>query len=420
MTESEIRLPDVGEGIARAEVVQWHVAVGDRIVEDQPFVDVMTDKATVELPSPISGVVTRLAAEVGDFVAVGAPLIWVTSADTGPQTPAIAGIELTKSETSTGSSSVPDPTPAARAPTSVEPVAARSTGTGSASRAPRARAAPAVRRRAADLGIDLDALAGTGEAGRVVHADLDAHLTDRHAAPVVAEDRVDRVPLTGLRRNIARRMQEAHRIPHFSYIEQVDVEALEQLRGRLNEQQPERAARLTILPFLMRAVTLAIADFPGMNARFDAESETLERHSAVHLGIAVQGPNGLMVPVIRNAGRNNLRRNASEVRRLADATREGTVRLADLTGSTITITSLGSLGGLMSTPIINAPEVAIVGVNRIVEQVMMADGQLRNRRTMNLSSSFDHRVIDGWDAARFVGRIKDLLENPALLFLDEQ
>ena len=399
MSEIEIRLPDVGEGVAQAEVVQWHVAVGDPIAEDQPFVDVMTDKATVELPSPVRGVVTRLAADVGDFVAVGAPLVWVTVDQDAP----------VDTRAMTAVSASPDPRPTTLATPEPEPEPAR----------PRARAAPAVRRRATDLGIDLAAITGTGVAGRVVHADLDARLAGGHRAPAPPQDQPERIQLTGLRRNIARRMQEAHRIPHFGYVERIDVGALEQLRAQLNDSAAENRPRLTILPFLMRAVTTAIIDFPEMNARYDADTEVLERHDAVHLGIATQAPNGLMVPVVRNAHQGNLWQNAADVRRLVDAAVAGTIKLADLTGSTITITSLGALGGLMSTPIINAPEVAIIGVNRIVEQPTLTDGQLHNRMLMNLSSSFDHRVVDGWNAARFIHRIKALLESPALLFVDK-
>lgn len=430
MSDVEIRLPDVGEGIAQAEVVEWHVAVGDRIVEDQPFVDVMTDKATVELPSPMSGIVRKLAAEVGDFVPVGAPLIWVSpdplhSADpdeptTGDGNDVVAASAPAASQPASADAATPTP-----AEHPVPSIATRSAA------GPRPTAAPAVRKRAADLGIDLAELSGTGPDGRVVHADLDARLiggaavrsagtASRSASEGRATTREDvqQVHLTGLRRNIARRMQVANQVPHFSYVEQIDVGALEQLRAQLNENAAEGRPRLTLLPFLMRAVCLAVIDFPGMNARYDAASETLERHRAVHLGIATQAPNGLMVPVVRDAQDGDLWQHAAELRRLASAATDGTIRLAELTGSTITITSLGALGGLTSTPIINAPEVAIIGVNRILQQPAVVDGRLVNRRLMNLSSSFDHRVVDGWDGARFINRIKQLLENPALLFID--
>ena len=287
-------------------------------------------------------------------------------------------------------------------------------------------AAPAVRKRAQELGIELADIAGSGQDGRIGHADLDAYIVnrDRTTAPtaarslLAAEDQIESVKVVGLRRNIAKRMQEAYRrIPHFTYVEQVDVTEVERLRSQLNERDDQQP-RLTLLPFLMQAVIVAVADHPEMNARFDDERGVVQRYSAVHLGIAAQTPKGLMVPVVKHAEALDLWGCAAEVTRLSEAARSGSVTLDELTGSTITITSLGSLGGIVSTPIINAPEVAIIGVNKIVQQPVYADGTWVPRQMMNLSSSFDHRVIDGWDAAQFIRRIKVLLETPALLFVD--
>ncbi|MFV0532916.1 MAG: dihydrolipoamide acetyltransferase family protein [Cumulibacter sp.] len=420
MTESQIKLPDVGEGVAQAEVVEWHIAAGDTIELDQPMVDVLTDKATVELPAPASGIVTRLAAEVGDFVSVGGTLLWIEVSDTAAAStpdsaPAPDAVLPAPDATPTAAA---DPASGSAEPpaelASPAPPPATPTDTAHAD-APRPRAAPAVRRRAANLGLDLGDLSGTGPDGRVVHADLDARLRARPSTPTGARA-VTQVPLTGLRRHIARRMQEAHRIPHFSYVEEVDVGAVEDLRARLNSTG---ATRLTPLPFLMRAVCLALRDFPRLNARYDNDTETLEVHDAVHLGIATQTPNGLLVPVVRNADTADIPTNAAAVRDLAEAAVEARIALAELTGSTITITSLGARGGLVSTPIINAPEVAIIGVNRIREQLTLHQGQVRTRRVMNLSSSFDHRVVDGADAAGFIARIIELLEQPALLWFDQ-
>ncbi|WP_134325020.1 dihydrolipoamide acetyltransferase family protein [Cumulibacter soli] len=415
MTESQIKLPDVGEGVAQAEVVQWHIAAGDTLELDQPMVDVMTDKATVELPAPASGIVTRLAAAVGDFVPVGGTLLWIEESDTA-STPdaALPATEAITTATADPSSDGVEPPvePASPAPS---PAATATPAATADTDAPRPRAAPAVRRRAADLGLDLGDVSGTGPDGRVVHADLDALL--RAQPPTLAGARaVTDVPLTGLRRHIARRMQEAHRIPHFSYVEEADVGAVEDLRARLNSTGD---TRLTLLPFLMRAVCIALRDFPQLNARYDHDAETLEVHDAVHLGIATQTPNGLLVPVVRNADAADISTNAAAVRDLSEAAVEARIALSDLTGSTITITSLGARGGLVSTPIINAPEVAIIGVNRIREQLTLHQGQVRTRRVMNLSSSFDHRVVDGADAAGFIARIIELLEAPALLWLDQ-
>ena len=417
MGEYVVKLPDVGEGIAEAEIVEWHVAVGESIAEDQVMVEVMTDKATVELPSPVSGAVVWLGGVGGDILAVGAPLIRIdvgggdSIADPMPPPPG--------NEQATEPPSEPDPPPTADVP----PIAAAPRPQGSA----RPTAAPAVRQRADSLGIDLSTVVGTGPDGRVVHADLDTHLmhdrppstrTTRIPPGEATDDIVDSVPVTGLRRNIARRMQVAKaRIPHFTYGEEIDVTEVERLRAELNERYADERSRLTVLPFLMRAMVIAIGDFPQMNARYDDDSGVVSRHRSVHLGIATQTPKGLMVPVVAHAESRDLWDCADEVTRLSTAARDHKITIEELSGSTITISSLGSLGGIVSTPIINYPEVAIVGVNKISTRPVYVQGALLPRQIMNLSSSFDHRVVDGADAAAFIQRIKGLLESPALMFM---
>ncbi len=408
MGDYVVKLPDVGEGIAEAEIVEWHVNVGDAIAEDQVMVEVMTDKATVELPSPVAGIVVSVGAAVGDILAVGAPLIHI---DTG-------------GETICDDSSAPSTEPADEPPAALAPPSP----TAPAARLPddrrRPTTAPAVRQRAATLGIDLLGIEGTGPEGRIVHADLDAHLTHNGSpqptsqANTTRNNSVDDVAVVGLRRNIAQRMQVAKtRIPHFTYVDEVDVTEVERLRADLNRQPPDRESRLTILPFLMRAVVVAVGDFPQMNARYDDDNGVVHRHHAVHLGVATQTAKGLMVPVVANCDRRDLWDCADEVTRLSTAARDNKITLAELTGSTITISSLGSLGGIVSTPIINYPEVAIIGVNKIATRPVYVGDTVLPRQIMNLSSSFDHRVVDGADAAAFIQRIKALLETPALLFM---
>ena len=408
MSEYTVRLPDVGEGVAEAEIVEWHVVVGDTIGEDDVLAEVMTDKATVELPSPVHGVVRWLGAEVGDIVAVGSDLVRLEV--DGPAGAPVAEEAVTVTSTDTDTDTAED---IVEAPPTARNGAAARTGL----------AAPAVRARAARFGIDLAGVTGSGPDGRVVHDDLDDLLARRapaHAAPATVErvdgdGEVEEVRIVGLRRNIAERMQSSkRRIPHFTYVEEVDVTALEELRQQVNTGD---RIKLSVLPFLMRAVVVAVRDHPEMNARFDDERGVVERHRAVHLGIAVQTPRGLMVPVVADADARDLWSSASEVARLSEAARASKVTLAELSGSTITITSLGALGGIVTTPVINAPEVAIVGVNKIVTRPAFRDGAVVPRQVMNLSSSFDHRVVDGADAAAFIQRIRELLEHPALLFM---
>ena len=396
------KLPDVGEGTAEAEVVAWHVAVGDDVDEDAPLVDVMTDKATVEITSPVRGKVLSLSAQPGEQAAVGAPLVEFETESDEVEEVAEAAAEVRPSPVATAASTPPPTT--APAKRTAEPLAA-----------------PAVRRRAQELGIDLHGVKASGPDGRITHEDLDAILAARRPAAKVGEakDGVEEVKVIGLRRRIADKMQESkRRIPHFGYVEEVDVTELEALRQHLNAEHGKARPRLTVLPFLMRAVVKAAARFPQINARYDDEAEVVQRHAAVHIGIATQTPSGLMVPVVRNAEARDLWDCAAEVSRLAAAARDGSAARDELSGSTITITSLGPLGGVSHFPVINHPEVAIVGPNKIIERPVVRHGQIVVRRMMNLSSAFDHRVVDGYDAAEFIQHIKGLLEQPATLFLD--
>jgi 2-oxoisovalerate dehydrogenase E2 component (dihydrolipoyl transacylase) len=421
LSEYVVKLPDVGEGIAEAEIVEWHVAVGDTVAEDQVMVEVMTDKATVELPSPVAGVVLSVGGAVGDVLQVGSPLIRIdTTADVPERTTAEAAA-TTPAPDMEARVAVPAP-PATPAAASSAPIAAPAAPAAAPGDRSKATAAPAVRERARALGIDLGAVVGSGPEGRIVHADLDAQISSngsRKPQPVVeGDDTTDDVPVIGLRRNIAQRMQIAKtRIPHFTYVEEVDVSEVERLRAELNRQHDDDQARLTILPFLMRAVVVAIGDFPQMNARYDDDEGVVRRHRSVHLGVATQTAKGLMVPVVKHAEARDLRSCATEVARLSTAARANKITIAELTGSTITISSLGSLGGIVSTPIINYPEVAIIGVNKISTRPVYVGGAVLPRQIMNLSSSFDHRVVDGADAAAFIQRIKALLETPALIFI---
>ena len=423
-----IKMPDIGEGIAEVELVEWHVAFGDAVAPDQTLADVMTDKATVEIPSPVKGRVVALGGEVGDVLAVGSELIRLEVEGAGnlaaesatprraPVTPPVAD---PPAETPVVAAvAAPQPGPA-KAPLAVaSPAAAR--------RAPGEKplASPAVRRRALELGIELAFVAGSGPAGRIRHEDLDAFLARGvvpAAGPVRQPERTaeEVVHVIGLRRRIAQKMQEAkRRIPHFTYVEEIDVTELEALRAELNDRWAEVRGRLTFLPFLMRAIVATLPAFPQVNARFDDDAGVVTRFAAVHIGIATQTEGGLMVPVVRHAEARDLWGNAAEVTRLADAARSGKAARDELTGSTITITSLGPLGGIVTTPVINHPEVAIVGVNRIVARPMVRAGAIVVRQMMNLSSSFDHRVVDGADAARFVQALRGLLECPALLFVE--
>ena len=383
------KLPDIGEGIAEAEIVKWHVEPGATIAQDQALVDVMTDKATVEIAAPVSGILRERNGAEGQKLAVGAAL----------------AVFDTEAEAAEGKRAA-EPARADVPPPDTAPATATA----------KVRAAPAVRQRARALGLDLAALSGSGPEGRILHEDLDRHLLSRggkatEPAPT-SDDSFEDVQVFGLRRRIAERMQEAKRtIPHFTYGEEVDVENLERARARLNEE--ESSGHVTLLPFLIRALVAAVAEHPEVNCHFDGEAGRIRRFRPVHVGVATQTDRGLLVPVIHHAERLGLREIAAEIQRLSAAARAGKSAREELTGSTITVTSLGPLGGIMATPIINPPEVAVVGVNRIRETLVLRGTQVQARRVMNLSSSFDHRVVDGFVAAAFIASLRTALEAPA-------
>jgi 2-oxoisovalerate dehydrogenase E2 component (dihydrolipoyl transacylase) len=387
MARYVFRLPDVGEGIAEAEIVEWRVAVGDHVAEEQPLVDVMTDKATVELTSPVAGVVVERGADEGQELAVGEALVVLETEGAAP------------AEVSAKSK-----------PASTKPAAAPAVVAEQAAAKP--LASPATRRRAKDAGVDLASVQGSGPEGRVLDADLAAA-----KAPALARrEGVTDVKVIGLRRRIAERMMDSYRrIPHFAYVEEVDVTELEALRAHLNATRSDR--RLSLPPFIITALVRTLPEFPQINATYDDEAGVVHRHAPVHMGVAVQTDDGLMVPVIRHAEARDLWDLAAEIGRLAAAARDGKAAREELSGSTITLTSLGLMGGVATTPIINAPEVAIVGPNKIAERPVVRDGQVVVRKTMNISSSFDHRVVDGYDAAAFIQALKARLEHPALLFM---
>jgi 2-oxoisovalerate dehydrogenase E2 component (dihydrolipoyl transacylase) len=394
MAERVVKLPDIGEGIAEAELVEWHVKVGDAVREDTILGAVMTDKATVEVPSPAEGEIVWLAGKVGDVIAVGGDFV---------------RLKVPGDATAAPENDPPAKPTAVVVPSESAPkAAARPHGGATNNGAPHERplAAPAVRLRAREAGLDLRHLKGSGPAGRITHEDLDAHLahSESRNGKLRANTQVTEIKIAGLRRKIAEKISLASmRIPHFTYVEEVDVTALEELRATLNTDQPNKP-RLTLLPFLMRAMVRAIDAYPQFNARFDDETNVIQQHAGVHIGIATQTPSGLTVPVVRHAEARDLWDSAAEVARLAEAARTGVATREELTGSTITITSLGALGGVVTTPIINHPEVAIVGVNKIMVRPHWDGEAFVPRKMMNLSSSFDHRVIDGWDAALFVQR----------------
>jgi 2-oxoisovalerate dehydrogenase E2 component (dihydrolipoyl transacylase) len=423
------KLPDVGEGTAEAEIVKWHVKPGDKVVEDQHLVDVMTDKATVEMTSPVAGKVVLLHGNPGEKATVGAPLAEFEVEGAGNAkvgvAPAPAPKPAPKMEAPQPTAPAPKPVEARPAPMPVQP---RATAP-----APTARkfdgkplASPAVRNRAHELGVELQFVYGSGPAGRISLVDLDNYGASGGHTGAAAGARgfakregQKEIKIIGLRRKIAERMQEAKRhIPHFAYVEEVDMTELESLRQHLNANKKPEQPKLTVLPFLMRTLSQVLPEFPQINARFDDEQGVVTQFAGVHIGIATQTANGLIVPVIRNAEAMDLWTAASEVVRLSQLTREGKAARDDLMGSTITITSLGPAGGLVTTPIINYPEVAIIGPNAIVERPAVYDGHIAIRRMMNLSSGFDHRVVDGYDAAQFIQRVKALLEHPATLFMD--
>ncbi len=442
MSEFVFKLPDLGEGTVEAEIVEWHVQPGDEVKEGDVIVDVMTDKANVEVPAPVDGKVLRTSGEPGEVVGVGTELIALetTAVETQRGRREAAGQEAKRApQRDDGKAAAKgaeparkgaEPAPAGRAakppPPKPAPPAAVAAGREPAAeqaggrRDGRVITSPAIRRRAKEAGVDLRSVAGSGPRGRILRRDLEATLEGGSAARTVeapaVSDEVEERRVIGVRRVIAERMSQSKReIPHFAYVEEVDVTELEALRRHLAEQHERR---LTVLPFIAVGLVRALAAFPQCNARYDAERGMLQRFRPVHLGIATQTPDGLKVPVVRNAEGQGLWDLAAAIAAAAESAREGRSGRADLSGSTITITSLGRMGGIVTTPVINYPEVAIIGINKAVDRPVVVDGQVRVRTMMNLSSSFDHRFVDGFDAAAMIQTLKSLLEHPATLFLE--
>ena len=419
MSNFVFKLPDLGEGTVEAEIVSWRVKPGDTIAEDEVIVEVMTDKAAVEVPAPVGGRVISTTGGPGDMVPVGAELIVIETA--GSAAP-----------TATTSAAPPRAVSASEAVTAA--AGNGSAGNGAAAQAAgrgRVATSPAIRRRAHEAGIDLTQVSGSGPNGRIVPKDLDAYVARRAGAPTPLRPAPRAVPaarpaaateeikIIGLRRVIAQRMSEAKRnIPHFAYVEELDITELESLRAHLNRRVPSGAAPLTYLPLLALALVRVLKDFPQCNAHYDAERGVLVRYAAVHLGVATQTPEGLKVPVVHAAQELTLWPLAAAMRRVSEAARTNKARREELTGSTVTITSLGKLGGIASTPIINAPEVAIIGVNRAIERPVVIERAIAVRLMMNLSSSFDHRFVDGYDAAAMIQALRERLEHPATIFID--
>jgi len=406
MMRHVMRLPDLGEGTVSAEVIAWKVKPGDVVREDSPLVEMSTDKAVVEVPSPVSGQVVSVTGQPGDVIAVGAELaVFEIEAKTAaPATSAPAAPAPT-----TTPAKAPPAVTAAASPASSAKSSTQASAAGAVVSSSRVMASPATRRRAFEAGIDLATVSGSGPQGRVLALDVERA---RSGGPGIME-----IPVIGVRRLIAQRMAEAKRVaPHFAYVEEVDVTELEALRVKLNAQRPAGAASLTYLPFIVRALAAVLKDFPQCNALYDEKRNVLLRHAAVHAGIATQTPDGLKVPVVREVMTHDLEGLAGEIRRVSEAAKLGRARRDELSGSTITVTSLGKLGGIVSTPILNLPEVAIIGINKAVERVVVIDGTMVIRRMMNLSSSFDHRFVDGFDAAAMIQALKTKLESPAEIF----
>ncbi|MGK2909750.1 MAG: dihydrolipoamide acetyltransferase family protein [Sphingobium sp.] len=422
MARFTFTLPDIGEGISEAEIVAWHVKIGDRVEEDQGLADMMTDKATVELESPVAGTVVELAGEPGDQVSIGAMLVVI---ETQGEVEAPAPVESIKEAVVEAENpGVEEVAPGASGTAPVEEVRSVEVQAGEPvqqedAKAQHVLASPAVRARAKELGVDLGQVRTTAD--RVRHSDLDAFLLygqgEGYRPAGASRKRADEaVKVIGMRRRIAENMAASKRnIPHFTYVEEIDVTALEAMRADLNANRGDRP-KLTLLPLIIVAVCKAIPEFPMINARYDDEAGIVTRHGSVHLGMATQTDAGLMVPVIRDAQDRNVWQLATEIRRLSDAARSGKARSEELSGSTLTLTSLGPLGGIATTPVINRPEVAIIGPNRVIERPVIRDGEIAVAKLMNLSISCDHRVVDGWDAASYVQALRKLLETPVLLF----
>lgn len=460
MSEYKYKLPDVGEGVVEAEIVEWHVKEGDKVTEDQHILDVMTDKATVEIPCAVNGTVKKLVGEPGDVIAVGTEILFIDvdgevpddveeSVETETEDTAVAeepgrddapvsspaSGEGASEGSGGGGAAAEKPSkaaenkPAAPAPSPPSGRTSPVNGGGQRASGERPLASPAVRKRALESDIELSAVPGSGPAGRITHEDLDDFIASggrlaskagaRASAGKQARTGVSEEKVVGLRRKIAENMALSKRtIPHITYVDEIDLTALEDLRAHMNATRTDGQAKLTIIPFLVLALTKALPDFPQANAHFDTENSVLTQHEGVHCGIAAATPKGLMVPVIRHAESLDIWEIAAEVKRLADAARDGKASREELSGSTITITSLGAIGGIVTTPVINHPETAIIGVNKMQTLPRYdAAGRLVPRKIMNLSSSFDHRIVDGYEAAQLIQAMKALLENPATLFM---
>lgn len=432
MTRYVFKMPDLGEGTVEAEIVAWHVEAGEQVTEDQIMAEVMTEKAAVEVPCPVSGRVVSMAGQPGDVISVGAELIVFEVESDEELLPepsaekkapaAVKPAPITEQTQKPAAAPVPPPAATPAPPpehAAVQPPAGKAGG--------RVKASPATRRKAREAGIDLSQVAGSGPGGRITREDIEAALSGDRTGPVTARPAapsgaprlgIEEIKVIGVRRLIAQRMTDAKRnIPHFAYVEEIDVTELDSLRRHLNAKLPDGTPGLTYLPFLVAALTRVLEDFPQCNALHDAERGLLVRHHGVHAGIATQTRDGLKVPVVRHAEALGLLELADEIRRVSDAARSNKATREDLTGSTITVTSLGKLGGIVSTPIINAPEMAIIGVNKAIERPMVVNGLISVRRIMNLSSSFDHRFVDGFDAAAMIQALKERLEHPATIFI---
>ncbi|MCP1200797.1 dihydrolipoamide acetyltransferase family protein [Notoacmeibacter sp. MSK16QG-6] len=460
MGKYAFRLPDIGEGIAEAEISEWYVAVGDTVEEDQQLVDVLTDKATVDISSPVSGKVLSLNGSVGDMLAVGSVLVEfevegdVEVSDEGEDDDSASEEAATERAATAEPSKKDEPSHKREAPAeakSEEPAAsaakrassspsgpAKPTSGGAKDGSPAMRrgaasakgagaplASPATRRKAHEHGIALQYVTGTGPAGRILEADLEAYIANGAPTPgggsgLRQRSGVEDIRIVGMRRRIAEKMQQSKRsIPHFCYVEEFDITALEELRAAMNAGRSDDQPKLTVLPFLIRAVARLLPDYPMLNGHYDEAEEVFRAHEAFHVGIATQTERGLSVPVVRHAESLGVWDCAAEIRRVAAAAREGTASRDELSGSTLTITSLGPLGGISATPVINHPEVGIIGPNKMVDRPVVIDGRIEIRKIMNVSSSFDHRIVDGYDAARFIQDLKRLIECPALIFAED-
>lgn len=406
MSEYVFKLPDLGEGLVEAEIAEWMVKVGDMVEEEQPIGAMLTDKAAVELSAPVTGRVVRLGGEVGETLAVGSPMIvFETDGDVAIQEEADA--------------ESPEAEAVAAMPVAETPTAPGSSGSGTS----KVLTSPSIRQRAREASIDLAQVIGSGPRGRILKPDLEAFIAGQSTTPVKAAEVVaenTEIKVIGLRRKIAERMTQANlEIPHFTYVEEIDITALESLRQHLNSKKAPGDSKLTLLPFFGMALARVLKQFPQCNALYDSERNVITQYGALHLGVATQTPDGLKVPVVKNAQSLDLESLAEEIRRVADAARENTAKRDELMGSTITITSLGKMGGIVSTPVINLPEVAIIGVNKAVDRPVVQNSQVVVRKMMNLSSSFDHRFVDGYDAAMMIQELKGLLEQPATIFMND-